>query len=242
MSWHALVALDIDGTLIDLTGAGSRAMGRAFGELYGLAGPPPRAFAGSTDLAIVFAGIEAGTGQPPTARELAGFFACYLRWLAVEIARTPYSPTPGAGELVTALVHDPRVQVGLATGNVHEAAQLKLASAGLGWAEYRFGAFGEEEPDRAALVARAFERGAALLPIGATATRVVVGDTPRDIEAARAVGARAVAVATGPFGADELRAHRPDIVISSLPELPALDSWLGPLPGRGPTLDPAAAG
>jgi phosphoglycolate phosphatase-like HAD superfamily hydrolase len=45
---------------------------------------------------------------------------------------------------------------------------------------------------------------------------VIVGDTPNDIACARAVGARAVAVATGPFGVDELRAHAPDAVLPDL--------------------------
>jgi len=235
-SWHALVALDIDGTLIDLTGAGTRAMAHAFEEHFGVAGPPPRAFAGSTDLGIVRATAGAGLGRPPTPAELSGFFACYLRWLPKEIARTPYGPTPGARALVAALGRDPRVRLGLATGNVRDGARLKLGSAGLGWDEYRFGAFGDEVADRAGLVALAFERGAALLPRwtnAAAAVRVVVGDTPRDIEAARAVGARAVAVATGPYHVDELQAHGPDLVVESLAALPEPGAWLGPA-------DPAA--
>lgn len=227
-SWQALVALDVDGTLIDLTGAGTRAMALAFGERFGLPGPPPRSFAGSTDLGIVAAAAAAGLGRPPTPEELEGFFACYLRWLPKEIARTPYGSTPGARELVATLGLDPRVRLGLATGNVREGARLKLGSAGLGWDAYGFGAFGDEVSDRAELVALAFERGAALLPGGAAAVRVVVGDTPRDIEAARAVGARAVAVATGPFGVEELRAHGADLVVESLAALPAPAAWLGP--------------
>jgi phosphoglycolate phosphatase len=231
-SWLALVALDVDGTLIDLTGAGTRAMALAFTERFGLPGPPPRAFAGSTDLGIVAATAEAGLGRPPTREELSEFFACYLRWLPVEIARTPYGATPGARELVVSLGRDPRVRLGLATGNIREGARLKLGSAGLGWTEYRFGAFGDEVADRAELVALAFERGAALLPPrpgDAAAVRVVVGDTPRDIEAARAVGARAVAVATGPYGVEELRAHGADLAVESLAALPAPADWLGPV-------------
>jgi len=47
-----------------------------------------------------------------------------------------------------------------------------------------------------------------------------VGDTPRDIDAARACGARVVAVPTGRHGSDELAAHAPDALLATLWELP----------------------
>jgi phosphoglycolate phosphatase-like HAD superfamily hydrolase len=51
----------------------------------------------------------------------------------------------------------------------------------------------------------------------------VIGDTPRDIACARADGALVVAVATGPFGADQL--SDADVVLEDLRELDAaLDS------------------
>jgi phosphoglycolate phosphatase len=57
------------------------------------------------------------------------------------------------------------------------------------------------------------------IPVGET---VVVGDTPLDVEAAQAAGARAVAVATGPYDVDELERARPDSVLPDLRDISAL--------------------
>ena len=46
-------------------------------------------------------------------------------------------------------------------------------------------------------------------------------DTPNDIDCGRAAGARTIAVATGPYGADELRAHGADAVLPSLADTAA---------------------
>jgi phosphoglycolate phosphatase-like HAD superfamily hydrolase len=45
---------------------------------------------------------------------------------------------------------------------------------------------------------------------------IVIGDTPHDIDCARAFGAVAVAVATGQYPPDELRAERPDYFFEDL--------------------------
>jgi phosphoglycolate phosphatase-like HAD superfamily hydrolase len=73
--------------------------------------------------------------------------------------------------------------------------------------------------DRAELTRKALERAGVLLsgPIEPKEA-LVVGDTPRDIEAAHGVGAFAVAVATGPFSEDELRKAGADCVLASLEE------------------------
>jgi phosphoglycolate phosphatase len=64
------------------------------------------------------------------------------------------------------------------------------------------------------------EKGVALLEHGAVA---YVGDTPPDVEAARHAGATAVAVPSGPWSGDELRAAGADVVLDSLVEFPG---WL----------------
>ena len=45
---------------------------------------------------------------------------------------------------------------------------------------------------------------------------VIVGDTPRDVDCARACGARAVAVATGFYPYDELVGCGPDLIFQDL--------------------------
>jgi phosphoglycolate phosphatase-like HAD superfamily hydrolase len=50
----------------------------------------------------------------------------------------------------------------------------------------------------------------------------VIGDTPRDIECGRAIGARTVAIATGQFGSEELAAHQPDFLFEDLSDTVAV--------------------
>ncbi|OII62904.1 haloacid dehalogenase [Streptomyces sp. CC53] len=56
----------------------------------------------------------------------------------------------------------------------------------------------------------------------AQGARVYVGDHLGDIRGARAAGALAVSVATGPYGEDDLRAAGADVV---LPDLTAFPAW-----------------
>jgi phosphoglycolate phosphatase-like HAD superfamily hydrolase len=111
-------------------------------------------------------------------------------------------------DLLRWLAGQDNVRLSLLTGNLEPIARLKLARAGIG--EYFArgqGAFGSDSEDRAELPAvarrRAGRRGGEPYPRTRTA---VIGDTPLDIACARADGVRAVAVATGPFTIEDLRA------------------------------------
>jgi phosphoglycolate phosphatase-like HAD superfamily hydrolase len=106
----------------------------------------------------------------------------------------------------------------LLTGNFEAIARLKLARAGIGdvFAPGQ-GAFGSDAEDRAALPAIARRRaGTPAAPYPRHET-IVIGDTPRDIRAARADGVRCVAVATGSFSVDALAAA--DVVARDAVEL-----------------------
>lgn len=110
--------------------------------------------------------------------------------------------------------------VGLLTGNFAEAAKIKLARTGLE-NNFRFGAYGDDHHHRNDLPATAF---ADLLAFSGETFQpsdlIIIGDTPRDIECAHSFGAVAVAVATGGYSHDELQAHRPAAVLSSMDEFP----------------------
>jgi phosphoglycolate phosphatase-like HAD superfamily hydrolase len=219
-----LVAFDVDGTLIDVTGAGGRAMETAFVELLSLSTRPRISFAGRTDRAIVRDGLESlGVGAAPSETDIQRLFERYLSRLPDEIARTPYSPTPGAAELLASLRRCPATKVGIATGNLERATRLKLQSAGFAW-RFDFCAFGDTATSRTELLSHAFESIERELAPRSTPRRVVVGDTPSDVDAAHQVGAVAVAVATGPYSLECLRGHEPHLAIATLEE--ALDEGL----------------
>ncbi len=227
-SW--MVLFDIDGTLIQTGRAGLRGMNAAFRRLYGtddaLRGIR---FAGRTDRAIVGDALR-GIGREATPAEIARLREAYVDDLRVEIRRPVADPSgilPGVEALLAGLAGRADVAVGLLTGNFEEGAQVKLGHFGL-WRPFRFGAFGDDHDDRRALVPVALARARAVGIEPPPVDRVIlVGDTPLDVDCARAAGARVVAVATGPFGRDALAAAGADVVVDSLEEAGALSAWLG---------------
>jgi phosphoglycolate phosphatase len=96
--------------------------------------------------------------------------------------------------------------VGLGTGNVEAGARLKLAPVGLN-DHFSFGGYGSDHRDRPKLIAIGADRGAARLGLPREECRVVViGDTPKDIAAAQAIGAESIAVGTGSYTPEKLLA------------------------------------
>jgi phosphoglycolate phosphatase len=109
----------------------------------------------------------------------------------------------------------------LLTGNTRGGAEAKLTHYGL-WSFFPSGAFAEDPGARATIAARAMALARQHGPV-AEADAFVIGDTPHDIECANAIGVRTIAVATGGYDTDELRAHHPWRLYS---ELPAPDEFL----------------
>lgn len=149
-----------------------------------------------------------------TAEELLPRYeAAYHAHLEAALERDGVTPLPGVRPLLEHLATLEAVTLGIATGNLRRNAALKLRHTGLdGFFAPLLGGFGEDGTDRRDIVARALEdcrphpRDRA----------VVVGDTPRDIDAARTNGVAAIAVATGRYSADELRRAEPDAVLLNL--------------------------
>jgi phosphoglycolate phosphatase-like HAD superfamily hydrolase len=214
-----LVLFDIDGTLVLTGGAGLRAMNRACEEMLGhsdaLSGI---SVSGRTDW-IILHDTLARLG-----RELDQSLFDQLRDRYVERLREEIhhagkgfnGALPGVSDLLEALQPREDVYLGLLTGNFQEGARIKLERYNL-WRYFRCGAFGDDAADRNALVPVAVDRALACgVPTLPAADVLVVGDTPHDVACAKAAGATAVAVATGGFTADELRACGAPIVFDTL--------------------------
>ena len=215
-----LFLFDVDGTLLTARGAGRTAFNAALREVFGTVGPAEAGydFRGKTDPRILYdlmtaAGFSAAAIEALATR----FFAAYTRELATVIGDgRRVEVLPGVAELVRALAARDDAVVGLLTGNVEPGARVKLAPTGL-WSFFRVGAFGSDHPDRRALPAIACARASALLARDFPFERVtIIGDTPLDVDCARACGARAVAVATGFYAYDDLAACEPDVLLSDL--------------------------
>ncbi len=108
------------------------------------------------------------------------------------------------------------VRLALLTGNLEAGARVKLEYFNL-WHYFRCGAFGDDTTDRNALFVQAMQRVEVLEGISPRpADTVVVGDTPFDIQVAITGGARSLAVATGSYGTDALRAAGADAICAKL--------------------------
>jgi phosphoglycolate phosphatase len=218
---------DIDGTLINTAGAGRRAMVRTFEERHGRADACAHiTFGGMTDRAILRSGLEA-IGVAATDEAIDELLAAYLGVLEDEMERATGCTIPaGIVPALDAIAAQREAALGLGTGNIEEGARIKLRRVGLA-ERFPFGGFGSDHEDRARLIAVGAERGAKRLGCPREACRVVIiGDTPKDIAAARAVGAECIAVATGAFSVDALLPHGATRVFRDLAEPGALSALL----------------
>jgi phosphoglycolate phosphatase len=219
-----LVLWDVDYTLIDSDGVGRELYRAVFGEMFGRDFPQPGSMAGRTDRAIALevltlAGLDDPRQHVDEFHRLMAARAPGLADLVVQRARV----LPGAAEAIAALARlgdsdgDGVVQ-SLLTGNIRPLAEVKIGPLGLTeHLDLDAGAYGSTHEVRAELVhlARRNASRAYRADFGGDAT-VIVGDTPFDVEAALATGARAIGVATGAFTTSELAAAGAHAVLPDL--------------------------
>lgn len=219
---------DIDGTLLEGGGSGRRAMEAGFADVVGEdGGLATLNFAGMTDPAIVRAALRASGSDPSRDDELiAAVIDRYLARLPEEIGRSDrFHLHVGVPRVLGALGDRKHSAIGLGTGNVEPGARLKLGPLGIVDA-FAFGGYASDHEDRPTLVGIGAARGVAALGCARADARVIViGDTPKDVHAALAIGAECLAVATGWFTVDDLRTAGATLAVADL-EDPAALAWL----------------
>ena len=223
MPSRRLVLWDIDGTLVQAGEVGRDIFTEAFQAVVGRApdqvAARTLAMAGRTDpeIALEFlAAHEIAEG----ATHLPAFSEALVTALAAKAAliRERGRALPGARATLAALGRTEGVVQSLLTGNVEPNALLKLASFELdGYLDFEVGGFGSDHHHRPSLVEVARTKAEAKYGTAfAGPATVLVGDTPLDVAAGRAGGARVVAVATGPYGVEELESTGADAVLADL--------------------------
>lgn len=214
-----LILWDIDGTLLYSGGVAGEAMRAAMQRVYGRESTEVRhSYAGKTDQQIILETF-AELGHDALIESLGNFTATYVDELTSRrdefLARCRV--LPGVAAALERLAEEQVVQSVL-TGNLQPIARIKLDLMGLSrWLDLEVGAYGSDHARRAMLVP--FATGRAEQHYGHVfhgADVVVIGDTPNDIDCGRVAGARTIAVATGPFGVEDLRAHAPDVIFADL--------------------------
>jgi phosphoglycolate phosphatase-like HAD superfamily hydrolase len=212
-----LVLFDIDGTLIRTGGAGVKAFAKVFQSLFNAVdGIEKLKFAGRTDISLIreFFGVH---NIPATKENFEMFQETYVFWLDHILSGSQTEICEGVVEFIHELQKlDSPPLLGLLTGNIRLGAELKLRHAGI-WDLFATGGFADDSEHRDEIAAAARDRGSRLLGRELRPDEVlVIGDTPLDIRCARAIGAKALAVATGGATEEELHAHRPDWVVPDL--------------------------
>ena len=218
-----LLLFDVDGTLILSGGAGLRSVNRAFMDLFGLRDAMATCHPdGKTDPAIFSEVARAHLKRDLSDSEKSAVAGAYLEALRGEVSRSPgYEIMPGVTALLEALSSDGRLFLGLATGNLEAGARIKLGRAGLD-RYFAFGGYGSDDERRDRLVAIAITRGQRVAGRDFPPEDIIViGDTTRDIDAARAVGVRALVVPTGSTPVSDLAGHNPDAILDDLSDVEA---------------------
>jgi phosphoglycolate phosphatase len=258
-----LVLWDVDGTLLNAGGVGTDLYNVVFLQLFGRTLEAYAPMAGRTDRAIILQTLELA-GVPEPRRYVDPFIAGLTAHAPSvrEAVTIRGRALPGAAEALAALAAgdgrdgrdgDGRVHQSVLTGNIRPVAEVKLSAVGLrDPLDLCIGAYGDDHEVRTELVQVARRRAAAVHGSSPDdfdgAATVLVGDTPLDIEAALAAGARAIGVATGSSKAAELLAAGAHAVLPDLTDTrQVVRALLGRpvrlrrLPGRGTSLRPTAA-
>jgi phosphoglycolate phosphatase len=222
-----LILFDIDGTLIDSGGAGTRSLNLVFKKVFSI----ENAFhgismSGKTDTQIMKEGlIKHGIS---TNGNLNAVIDSYLKHLQREINNARKHVKPGVHEILEKLSFIKGAALGLLTGNLEPGARIKLEPFNLN-KYFPAGAFGSDDEDRNRLLPIAVKRFEELYQqkIGLDEC-IVIGDTPRDVVCAHIYGALCVGVATGPYPIDTLIEAGADYVVDNLSEYYDLIKFLKP--------------
>jgi phosphoglycolate phosphatase len=221
-----LVLFDIDGTLLWTDGAGRRSMEGAMLEVFGRSGDPMYRYDGKTDRQIIREQMRhAGVDDATITARADDVLDAYVLRLERELQRdaTASRLCTGVLPLLDAVEAHTQATMGLLTGNIEHGARKKLRAVGIDFERFRVNAFGSDHEERPQLPAVAQRRAERLFGAPLPGDRmVIIGDTPADIHCGRALGVRAIAVATGRYGVDELAAHAPAAVFETLADTDAV--------------------
>ncbi|MBI1370393.1 MAG: HAD hydrolase-like protein [Planctomycetes bacterium] len=222
-----LVLFDLDGTMLSTQGAGMRAMARAgaglFGDGFHFDGIVS---AGGLD-PLLFAAAAGRCGVELNDANHASFAEAYHRLLAEELA-AGVRILPGVIELLDEMHRHAGITLGILTGNYARTTPVKLRAAGIDPDIFAVGAFGDDANTRPGMVPVALARYEKLHARPVLPNDVMlIGDTPKDIDAAKSNNCLAVGVATGPYSTAELLDAGADLALPDLADPTAIWELLG---------------
>jgi len=212
---------DIDGTLIHSLrrGAFKDYTIPMLEEVFGTAGRLPEMIvSGMTDLQIVGEALKhEGFTQADIFERVDHLRESYMTAMrkATGNGEEFFQVLPGVRETLRAVHEHPRYRSALVTGNIEQAAYLKMELVGLSEFFDLPGAFGDESHNRRDLPGLAYERIRKYLQLDLAREQfIVIGDTPNDIDCAKHFGARSLAVGTGRlYSREDILDCKPDAML-----------------------------
>ena len=212
---------DVDGTLVKAGDLGAAVFDVALEQVLGVRPEARVRMSGKTDPQIVRDYLS-----EMNIEETSGVIEAVLHGIEMELGEAAASgelaaggrACLGAAALLAELAEQPTVLSTLVTGNIYPNALAKVAAFGLEqWLDLSVGAYGSDEDDRNLLVPIAMARVAERKAWRVDPDQVwVIGDTPRDLECARAAGVRCLLVGTGRYPTDSLENLGADVVLEDL--------------------------
>jgi len=149
---------------------------------------------------------------------------CYSQ--AISSGTTTVRALPGAAELVRTVAASGIFGSSVVSGNLEPMARVKLEAAGL-YSYLCRGAYGSDSPKRADLPAIAKRRCETAFGVSlALGDCIVIGDTPRDLEAARCNHMKCILVATGRYSLEELLNCQPEVCLPDLTDTATISEAL----------------
>lgn len=228
-----LVLFDLDGTLVNAGGAGRTSLRKAIKELYGVEPEFEHSLiSGRTDLdnfSIVYSLIK--KGKKPTAAEMKKMKAKYLEILPTEVHAVvrckKYDLVPGVEKFLKMLAKDKDVILGLGTGNLGEGAKIKLEPSKLA-SYFTVGGYGEDGQTREEMLQAAVKRAEKKFKTKLEPDQVyVIGDTHRDICAAKNCGFHSAVLTNGFGDAQKIQRAAAELETKDFNDLTTFCVWLG---------------
>jgi len=216
-----MLLFDIDGTLIYSGGAGTRSIEKSFKEIYGIEHAMKNILPdGKTDPLIIEEVFVKKLNKNPEKIEIENILNLYLKNLQKEIYNPNYRVFDGVKEFLEWAEKKGKFLMGLATGNLEKGAKIKLKPSSL-LKYFKFGGYASDSWKRSEILKKAYQKGILIAEKENSKIKevFVIGDTPRDIIAAKEAGFKSVGMALYNFSEEDLIKAGADHVFKNYSEL-----------------------
>lgn len=215
-----LLLFDIDGTILTTFGQAKNAFSMALRKVFGTDGEINSfSWSGKLDQNIVFELMgKAGFSEDLIQKNLSKTLELYEKILKETIKPEKVIIKEGIIEVLNKASKDRDIIMGLCTGNTPEGAKIKLSSVNL-YHYFSIGSYGTDAKKRYELPPIAKKRAEQFFNLKIERENVfVIGDSPADIESAKANGYWSIGVSSGFHKWEELEKYKPDLLLKNLKE------------------------